>query len=121
MSALPRAPVALFETEAYLSMTENDSWLTLDDVGKRTKLSIHTVRDHYRKGILPASKLGRRIRVSPGQYDEYIRRLESIGSGAAEAERSTAGIVEILRAAIEAGDLDDAIAAAYRRIQSEQG
>ena len=78
----PVAPLIIDETPDTMTDTKNQ-FLTLQDVADRLQLKIRTVRDHEAKGILPASRLGRRVRVSEDQYHEYVRRLEGLGGGAA--------------------------------------
>ena len=85
-------------------------------------MSIHTVRLHYKNGLLPASKLGRRVRVTPDQFDDYVTRLEAAGRGPVETGAPTrAETVELLRTIIESGALDDQILAAYRRVREKNG
>ena len=84
MRGVPRAyaPLIVDETPDTMTDTENQ-FLTLQDVADRLKLKLRTVRDHETRGILPASRLGRRVRVSEDQYREYVRRLEALGTGGA--------------------------------------
>lgn len=118
---VPRAPEALIIAEMDSTMTDTaPEYMTLQDVADRLRLSLHTVRDHERRGILPASRLGRRVRVSSEQFAEYLRRLEARGAGAEieDLERSAARdlILETIREAIAAGRFDDMI----RRIVREE-
>ena len=115
----PSAALIIAETDQPMTDIENQ-FLTLEDVADRLKLSIHTIRDHERRGILSASRLGRRVRVSSEQFAEYVRRLEARGAGAEieDLERSAARdlILETIREAIAAGRFDDMI----RRIVREE-
>lgn len=115
----PSAALIIAEMDQPMTDTENQ-FLTLEDVADRLKLSIHTIRDHERRGILPASRLGRRVRVSSEQFAEYVRRLEARGAGAEleDLDRPAARdlILETVREAIEGGRFDDMI----RRIVREE-
>ena len=82
MRGVPRAYTPLIIAETPDTMTDTEKqYLTLQDVADRLKLKLRTVRDHETRGILPASRLGRRVRVSEDQYREYVRRLEALGTG----------------------------------------
>lgn len=84
MRGVPRPSGAFIVDETPDTMTDTENqYLTLQDVADRLQLKIRTVRDHETRGILPASRLGRRVRVSEDQYREYVRRLEDLGGGAA--------------------------------------
>lgn len=97
----------------------DDNFMTLQDVADRLKISVWTVKDHRRRGILKASRLGRRVRVSEDQFVEYVERLEAVGAGSTPSDQAapprSAEVIETVRAALEAGELDEAIAAACRR------
>jgi len=115
----PSAALIIAETDQPMTDTENQ-FLTLEDVADRLKLSIYTIRDHERRGILRASRLGRRVRVSPEQFAEYVRRLEARGAGAEleNLDPSAARdlIRETVREMLAAGRFDDMI----RRIVREE-
>ena len=82
MRGAPRAYTPLLIDETPDTMTDTGKqFLTLQDVADRLKLKLRTVREHETRGILPASRLGRRVRVSEDQYREYVRRLEALGTG----------------------------------------
>lgn len=84
MRGVPRPSGAFIVDETPDTMTDTENqFLTLQDVADRLQLKIRTVRDHETRGILPASRLGRRVRVSEDQYREYVHRLEDLGGGAA--------------------------------------
>ena len=82
MRGAPRAYTPLLIDETPDTMTDTGKqFLTLQDVADRLKLKLRTVREHETRGILPASRLSRRVRVSEDQYREYVRRLEALGTG----------------------------------------
>lgn len=123
MRGVPRAhtPLIVDETPDTMTDTENQ-FLTLQDVADRLKLKIRTVRDHETRGILPASRLSRRVRVSEDQYREYVRRLEALGTGGAvedlpaptAPDRET--IEAVIHRMIEAGAFDARIEEIARRV-----
>ena len=126
MRRVPRPSEAVIIAETLDTMTDSaNEYLTLQDVADRLRLSLHTVRDHERRGILPASRLGRRVRVSPDQFAEYIRRLEARGAGAAVEDLPTGGdldarIEEAILHAIAAGRFDDRIREIVRRVLADR-
>jgi excisionase family DNA binding protein len=106
MRGAPRAytPLIIDETPDTMTNTEKP-YLTLQDVADRLKLKLRTVREHETRGILPASRLGRRVRVSEDQYREYVRRLEALGTGG-EIEDVQAPAVPVIQEMITRAVLD---------------
>lgn len=99
---------------------ESPKFLTIDDVAARLKLSPWTVKDHHRKGILRASRLNRRVRVSEEQFNDYIDRLRTLGRGESLIDRAETiptddELERTLLDLIDSGRLDSVIAAAARR------
>ncbi len=99
---------------------DSPQFLTLDDVAARLQISPWTVKDHHRRGILRASRLNRRVRVSEEQFNDYIDRLRTLGRGESLIDRAETIPTddELERAMldiIESGRLDTVIAAAARR------
>lgn len=97
------------DTAREVEMDEN-SYLTLQDVADKTKLSLRTVRDHEGKGILEAERLGRRVRVTPAAYYRYLATLREKGGAPVEEGRFSdrilkAEITEILHEMIADGTL----------------
>jgi excisionase family DNA binding protein len=95
-----------------------DKFLTIDEVADRLQISRWTVQDHRRRGLLKASRLGRRVRVSEDEFNAYVERLRAVGSGEDaddQGDRGGGTRADELRAVIESGELDEAIAAACRR------
>ena len=123
MRRLPRPSEAVIIAETIDTMTDTaPEYLTLQNVADRLQLSIHTVRDHERRGILPASRLGRRVRVSPDQLAEYVRRLEARGAGAEleDLDQAPDTIADMVDALIASGRYDDRIALVARRVMREE-
>ncbi len=97
MRGVPRAyaPLIIDETPDSMTDTENQ-FLTLQDVADRLQLKLRTVREHETRGILPASRLGRRVRVSEDQYREYVRRLEDRGAGGAVEDQARPDLRDLI-------------------------
>lgn len=123
MRGVPRAYTPLIIAETPDTMTDTEKqYLTLQDVADRLKLKLRTVRDHETRGILPASRLSRRVRVSEDQYREYVRRLEALGTGGEIEDLPAPGapdretIKAVINRMIEAGAFDARIEEIARRV-----
>lgn len=117
---MPSASTGLIVAEEDLSTMTDAKFLTIEEVADRLQISKWTVQDHRRRGLLRGSRLGRRVRVSEDEFNAYVVRLQSVGSGepveaAAEHARTLDALAADIRALIDRGDLDEAIAAACRR------
>lgn len=120
LSRIPGPSAGLIVAEEDLTTMTDDRFMTIDEVAARLQISPWTVQDHRRRGLLKASRLGRRVRVSEEEFNLYVERLRAVGAGSpvadqAEHARDTDALAAALRTVIESGDLDDAIAAACRR------
>jgi putative molybdopterin biosynthesis protein len=62
-----------FSNEGASSMEKNYSYTT-EEVANILKVSKLTVYDLVKKGILPAYRVGRQMRIDPSDLEEYIKR-----------------------------------------------
>lgn len=51
-----------------------EAWLTVADVATTLKVTVRTIRDWISSGYLPASRVGRRIRIAPDDLRAFIER-----------------------------------------------
>jgi excisionase family DNA binding protein len=51
-----------------------DDFLTVDEVATTQKVNPQTVRNWIDRGALPAYRIGRRVRISRADFDEFVAR-----------------------------------------------
>lgn len=120
LSRIPGPSAGLIVAERDLTTMTDDRFMTIDEVAARLQISPWTVQDHRRRGLLKASRLGRRVRISEDEFNLYVERLRAVGSGTpidgpADPPRDVDALAASILEAIESGRLDAAIAAACRR------
>jgi excisionase family DNA binding protein len=57
-----------------------DDFLTVDEVAARLKVNSQTVRNWIDRGALPAYRIGRRVRISRADFDEFVARGSTSGT-----------------------------------------
>ena len=67
----------------------NNRFLQISEVSDRLDISVATTRRLVKRGVLPAIRVGRQIRIDEGRFQEWIER----GGGGTE-ERRTQSIAE---------------------------
>ena len=55
-------------------LRQPQAWLTVADVAALINVTVRTVRSWTTSGYLPASKVGRRVRVSPEDLRAFMER-----------------------------------------------
>jgi hypothetical protein len=55
--------------------SKSEKWYTPDDLVKITGFHYETITGWMRGGIIPATKIGRRWKMTPEQFEEFMRNL----------------------------------------------
>lgn len=53
-----------------------EGYLTTEDIAKRLNISVSTVRRYIRAGKLKAVKLERAYRISPHDFEQFLKERE---------------------------------------------
>ena len=54
-------------------MSEQDEWLSVDEIAKNLKMDVETVRNWIRRKQLKAYRFGRDYRIRREDFDAFVR------------------------------------------------